>query len=379
MYRRSRKNFNNVKVIHRITSETIRLNEMELKCNNKLKNTEISSLQQNRKNPPGSSFQITSVCLTGKFDTGDDSADDFDESRTDDVSSRLDNETPSFSEDTVSHDGDELYHLQSSNNSKTNVTIFNNTTSDASASAEGKSVGNRFKVVKIESVTPFHRGRWKCLDYIDNSKHIPSDGWIYCDDQYVKLSEIQVASSTTTSQTTTTTPSKTESLIYNCLRPNNSSVTSTYESFQRQFSAPEPGYSIYPTQQFFYRNPQQFVPAHQPQTLQAPLQWHCTPQQTVHQCSPIHQNSPVTGGVQELISSPQLVQKLGHQEPYLEPKVIAMVRRIKDEGMLISTPTATPLEFEKKIQNLKTSNPESNEVMFVFMKVTVAAATDYTH
>lgn len=291
MYRRSRKSCN-VNVIHRITSETIRLSEMELKPGNKTKNSEISIIQQSRKNPSGS-FQITSVCLTGRFDAGEDSADDLDESRTEDLS-RIDNETPSFSEDTFSRDGDDcVNHCSTMSSPNKNVPFTSPTTTVTTSRATvppshvtspastsiGRKVGGRFKVVKIESVTPFVRGRWKCLDYVDHSKHTPPDGWVYCDDQYVKLSDVKATYTQAASKATTTTAQvKPEPLVCTFIRPNIPSQATDQQvgepgtSYQRQFSAPETGYSVYPTQQFLYGTPPQFYSI-QPQTPTALMQW----------------------------------------------------------------------------------------------------------
>lgn len=361
MYRRSRKNYN-VNVIHRITSETIRLSEMELKPDNKSKSSEVSSLQQSRKNPSGS-FQITSVCLTGRFDPGDDSADDLDESRTDELS-RLDNETPSYSEDTYSRDGDECYQLghciMSSPGAipksvvpsvspvpttSTATTAVSNTVT-TTATSPSRKVGDRFKVVKIESCIPFFRGRWRCLDYVDHSKHTPQDGWVYCDNQYVKLSSMKspytqaTTTSTTTTQVTTTRSSQLVCQFTASSRaPDNTNqhLNPTASSFyQRQISAPEPGYMVYPSQQFVYgqTGQSQLAP---PQTTQYQystaydewLQYGSHPvtcqQQWSYQPQVSQNQQQFAAGTQQdvqhvMTSQPQQIQHMLVQQQCLQPQ-----------------------------------------------------------
>lgn len=418
-------------VIHRITSETIRLSEMELKPDNKPKNSEIAGLQQNRKNQSGS-FQITSVCVTGRLDTGEDSADDLDESRTEDIS-RLDNETPSFSEDTFSRDGDECHNINgcttpspnkttvpstssaivTATSSVTTVTEANTATATTSAIQR---VSDRFKVVKIESVTPFHRGRWRCLDYVDYSKHTPSDGWVYRDDQYVKLSEVKIPYTQTASTTTIATPPKTEPLVCTFTRPTmpiNTTDTTSCDamSYQRQYSAPVPGYSIHNSQQFIYGNSSQFLRT-QPQTSHPSMQWQYPqalayqpqqwypqpllmqypiqqlPEQSYNQIqlSSVQQVSPVHQKIVQVEGSPQhsvtqtVYNQMNHLPSQLQTskqeifsrqhllgkevpqKVVTAVRRVKDDSILTSsmppTPTTTPREFGEKVSKRKTSSPE---------------------
>lgn len=329
MYRRSRKGCN-VNVIHRITSETIRLSKMDLKPDNKPKNSEISSLQQSRKNPSGS-FQITSVCLTGRFDTGEDSADDLDESRTEDIS-RLDNETPSCSEDTsFSRDGDDCY-LSSPNKSvpftsssapttttsSTTVvsTMYTTLTTSPASTSIGRTVGERFKVVKMESVTPFTRGRWKCLDYVDHSKHTPPDGWVFCNDKYVKLTEVQAAykAQAQAAAATSENPSSgTDSVVCTFTTQTqavasigSANYTDPGTSYQRQYSAPaavtnySSSASAYPNQQIIYGSP--------PLMQSAPLQWQYAPQMCIPPLMNMQPSMPLQMmNYQPLVASPQTV------------------------------------------------------------------------
>lgn len=219
-HKTSEKNkYNNV--MHRTTSESLRLNDTE-KGNNHP--TSLQSASHNTRKI--SSFQITSVTVGSRVstDAGEDSADDLDESHTDDISriTDLENETPSFSEDTFSKD-DVFYNASSAslgcapviptssqyglaivgqdgnNPNGPGVPTLNNTdvgemhvsvTNSGTGSiyniignpkpAEGmkeiqEHVRNeRFKVVKIESTEPFRRGRWMCMDYLDHTTTQPS-------------------------------------------------------------------------------------------------------------------------------------------------------------------------------------------------------------
>ncbi|XP_022114947.2 protein bunched, class 2/F/G isoform isoform X1 [Pieris rapae] len=215
-HKNSEKNkYNNV--VHRTTSESLRLNESEKGV------THPTSLQSTHNPRKISSFQITSVTVGSRVstDAGEDSADDLDESHTDDISrvTDIENETPSYSEDTFSKD-DVFYNASSaslgcapviptssqyglaivgqdpntaqtggvvpnSNNTEVNdmhVSVTNagtgsiiNLIGNAAKPQEGmkeiqEHVRNeRFKVVKIESTEPFRRGRWMCMDYLDHT------------------------------------------------------------------------------------------------------------------------------------------------------------------------------------------------------------------
>ncbi|XP_004932392.2 protein bunched, class 2/F/G isoform isoform X3 [Bombyx mori] len=214
-HKTSEKNkYNNV--IHRTTSESLRLNESEKGV------THPTSLQAAHNPRKISSFQITSVTLGSRVstDAGEDSADDLDESHTDDISrvTDIENETPSFSEDTFSKD-DVFYNASSTslgcapviptssqyglaivgqdnannqigssvpNSNNTEANDMHVSVTNASAGSIINLIGNakpqegmkeiqehvrneRFKVVKIESTEPFRRGRWICMDYLDHS------------------------------------------------------------------------------------------------------------------------------------------------------------------------------------------------------------------
>lgn len=181
--------------------------------------------------PKPSSYQITSITVGTRTSADDDSADDLDESHTTDENSRItdmENETPSYSEDTCSKD--DVFaaayahgmvpiiqksadlsncvnnNMNNTNNNTINSSLNNNNNNAASASGGngGGGAGNgggssgakkmsagevrvsvattvdknkgveikgseRFKVVKIESIEPFKRGRWTCMDYLDQS------------------------------------------------------------------------------------------------------------------------------------------------------------------------------------------------------------------
>ncbi|XP_071441997.1 protein bunched, class 2/F/G isoform-like [Hetaerina americana] len=207
-------------VLHRTTSETIRLGEPE-KHINPPPTSLTSGTACIRKKAP--SFQITSVTVNSRMsnDGGDDSADDLDESHTEDNSDVIDsskitdieNETPSFSEDTFSKD--DIFFNPSAASlgtapviptssqyglaivsegaggagvtggvpgantmssgvtcSDLHVSVSDNVININTKSEERDTVTNRnerFKVVKIESTEPFKRGRWVCMDFLDHS------------------------------------------------------------------------------------------------------------------------------------------------------------------------------------------------------------------
>lgn len=213
-HKTSEKNkYNNV--VHRTTSESIRLNESEKGV------THPTSLQSAHNPRKISSFQITSVTVGSRVstDAGDDSADDLDESHTDDISrvTDIENETPSYSEDTFSKD-DVFYNASSAslgcapviptssqyglaivgqdtntnqigavpNSNNTEVNDMHVSVTNAGTGSIINLIGNskpqegmkeiqehvrneRFKVVKIESTEPFRRGRWMCMDYLDHT------------------------------------------------------------------------------------------------------------------------------------------------------------------------------------------------------------------
>ncbi|XP_041975550.1 protein bunched, class 2/F/G isoform-like isoform X2 [Aricia agestis] len=211
-HKTSEKNkYNNV--VHRTTSESLRLNESEKGV------THPTSLQSAHNPRKISSFQITSVTVGSRVstDAGEDSADDLDESHTDDISrvTDIENETPSYSEDTFSKD-DVFYNASSTSlgcapviptssqyglaivgqeNSSNQVGANTNNTeandmhvsvTNAGSGSIINLIGNakpqegmkeiqehvrneRFKVVKIESTEPFRRGRWMCMDYLDHT------------------------------------------------------------------------------------------------------------------------------------------------------------------------------------------------------------------
>lgn len=213
-HKTSEKNkFNNV--VHRTTSESLRLNESEKGV------THPTSLQAAHNPRKISSFQITSVTVGSRVstDAGEDSADDLDESHTDDISrvTDVENETPSYSEDTFSKD-DVFYNASSAslgcapviptssqyglaivgqdgtagqggtvpNSNNQEVTDMHVSVTNAGTGSIINLIGNakpqegmkeiqehvrneRFKVVKIESTEPFRRGRWVCMDYLDHT------------------------------------------------------------------------------------------------------------------------------------------------------------------------------------------------------------------
>lgn len=214
-HKNSEKNkYNNV--VHRTTSESLRLNESEKGSSHP------TSLQPAHNPRKISSFQITSVTVGSRVstDAGEDSADDLDESHTDEISriTDIENETPSYSEDTFSKD-DVFYNASSAslgcapviptssqyglaivgqdtalaqpsgtlpNCHSSDVNDMHVSVTNAGSGSIINIIGNvkpqegmkeiqehvrneRFKVVKIESTEPFRRGRWICMDYLDHT------------------------------------------------------------------------------------------------------------------------------------------------------------------------------------------------------------------
>ncbi|KAF5281222.1 hypothetical protein FQR65_LT14815 [Abscondita terminalis] len=222
-------------VVHRTTSETIRLGDPDsLNNSSRQLNTVISPppLKQST-----CSFQVTSVSVAQRPDYGDDSADDLDESHTDDISRVTDNETPSYSEDTCSRDAEENYAGYCS--ALCSVTVIpsvpqyglaimplnpsypidNSVTSKASdeigtTTVESQDLcssdievttsrfpGTRFKVVKVETSTPFRRGRWWCMDYLDQSPYAPKNAFTYKSSEGLEIaSQLQYTMTATSIQ-----------------------------------------------------------------------------------------------------------------------------------------------------------------------------------
>ncbi|KAK5639477.1 hypothetical protein RI129_011969 [Pyrocoelia pectoralis] len=220
-------------VIHRTTSETIRLGDGDLLHNSSRQLTRVLSPPPLKQS--SCSFQVTSVSVTQRPDFGDDSADDLDESHTDDISRVTDNETPSYSEDTCSRDAEDNYiglcsalcsvtvippssqyglammPLSTSplnNDSTTNLTKASEESESQSLSSPDVEVqtsrfpGTRFKVVKVETSRPFRRGRWWCMDYLDESPYAPKNAFTYKSSGGLEIcSELQYTMTATSLQT----------------------------------------------------------------------------------------------------------------------------------------------------------------------------------
>ncbi|KAK9889927.1 hypothetical protein WA026_008736 [Henosepilachna vigintioctopunctata] len=160
-----------INVIHRTTSETIRLSETDILDETVHIPSFSSTLRTNQsihfsRKKVQSSFQITDVCLT-RPDVGDESADDLDESHTDDNSRVTDNETPSFSED--SRDAEEHATLAT-----ICLTSTAPTTAPISSTSTTRSKEEKSRSLSSDSPNSnsFSRGRWTCLDYVDNNQDI---------------------------------------------------------------------------------------------------------------------------------------------------------------------------------------------------------------
>ncbi|XP_011879194.1 PREDICTED: protein bunched, class 2/F/G isoform-like isoform X2 [Vollenhovia emeryi] len=197
--------------VHRTTTETIRLGELDrLHQASAVAPGSVQAASGNQcSRKKTSSFQITSVTVGCRMsnDAGEDSNDDLDESHTEDNSvehsriTDLDIETPSYSEDTFSKE-DVFFNTSSAALSTAPVIPTSSQYGLAIVPSEGGNVSNsvndsnintlditsvsdkqdadlrdvhshgrneRFKVVKIESTEPFKRGRWTCMDYLDHT------------------------------------------------------------------------------------------------------------------------------------------------------------------------------------------------------------------
>lgn len=167
-------------VIHRTTSETLRLGDEALSTQ-----VRVNTRKKSQATSPSCSFQITGVMT--RYDQEDESADDLDESHTDEISRVTDNETPSFSEDSRD-DQQQPVFSQPATSISINIHPVEPTPAPTVVVEEEEEMpkkpkGNindlgRFRVVKLGSMVPFSRGRWTCYDYVDESsdmkQHFPS-------------------------------------------------------------------------------------------------------------------------------------------------------------------------------------------------------------
>ncbi|XP_076261130.1 uncharacterized protein LOC143196995 isoform X1 [Rhynchophorus ferrugineus] len=167
-------------VIHRTTSETLRLGEDILTGQMRSGN---SVRKKSQVTSPSCSFQITGVMT--RYDLEDESADDLDESHTDEISRVTDNETPSFSEDSkdeqqpigFSPPSQQIIYNQNLSNANSVVSPVEKhipVSEDEKVEKVEKPKSNindlgRFRVVKLGSMVPFSRGRWTCYDYLDET------------------------------------------------------------------------------------------------------------------------------------------------------------------------------------------------------------------
>ncbi|XP_070512601.1 protein bunched, class 2/F/G isoform isoform X2 [Cardiocondyla obscurior] len=196
--------------VHRTTTETIRLGEIDRHYQPVVTPNSVQAVSGNQCNrKKTSSFQITSVTVGCRMsnDAGEDSNDDLDESHTEDNSMEhsritdLDIETPSYSEETFSKE-DVFFNTSTAALSTAPVIPTSSQYGLAIVPSEGGNINNsvndsnintlditsvtdkqdadlrdvhshgrneRFKVVKIESTEPFKRGRWTCMDYLDHT------------------------------------------------------------------------------------------------------------------------------------------------------------------------------------------------------------------
>lgn len=153
--------------IHKTTSETLRLTD-QLHPNQ----TGPSSTVDIKKT---SSFQITSVRVSSSIsnDGEDDSCGEVDDSQTEpsEVGSHNHIDVEGFL-DSGGDNGSSVMYV-----SNVPVSLAQQQVNDGGAlKLEDKDQGlqRRFRVVKIESAEPFKRGRWLCMDFLDQPSVQPT-------------------------------------------------------------------------------------------------------------------------------------------------------------------------------------------------------------
>ncbi|KAL1493311.1 hypothetical protein ABEB36_011389 [Hypothenemus hampei] len=151
-------------VIHRITSETLRLGDEIIATQ-----VRVTTRKKSQVTSPSCSFQITGVMT--RYDQEDESADDLDESHTDEISRVTDNETPSFSEDSRDDQNPALTVCCQNNLPKpVEEPEIKEEPKELKANINNNNIElGRFRVVKLRNMAPFSRGRWTCYDYVDES------------------------------------------------------------------------------------------------------------------------------------------------------------------------------------------------------------------
>ncbi|KAK5637776.1 hypothetical protein RI129_000042 [Pyrocoelia pectoralis] len=94
------------------------------------------------------------------------------------------------------------------NDSTTNLTKASEESESQSLSSPDVEVqtsrfpGTRFKVVKVETSRPFRRGRWWCMDYLDESPYAPKNAFTYKSSGGLEIcSELQYTMTATSLQT----------------------------------------------------------------------------------------------------------------------------------------------------------------------------------
>ena len=109
-------------------------------------------------------FKITSIKLN---DADGDSMDDLDESHTE-MTEDPSSEMLDISRSTDVEQDTPIEEMNHINNSVENVTARKeNEVKEVKEKSGTTDIQSRFRVVKIETKEPFHRGRWVCHDYLD--------------------------------------------------------------------------------------------------------------------------------------------------------------------------------------------------------------------
>lgn len=224
-----RRHINPARVIQRTTSETMRIGgeptaELIVGGHRPANLPPLYQHSHHHKKPPAivssassASFVVTGVSTRAEPESPDDSGEEF--------SRQTDIDTPSFSEDTsysqYTEDVDycaceeiilkrcvnavmsstedllaqnaAIQALNNASNHSSPIQIITTKTSDSTDThmpSPGRFIG-RFQVVKVESIYPFRRGRWKCHDYVDNSEYAPRDGYEFYRGRFMKRKELE--------------------------------------------------------------------------------------------------------------------------------------------------------------------------------------------
>lgn len=170
-------------VVHKITSETLRLTTEPQQTGQQVKSPSSNNLDPNNsKQKKSSSFQITSVTVSSSVsnDGEDDSCGEVETEPSEAGGSRNFNDL----EAEIFDKEDECDSTSVNSSVPVSSTTQNHQPQQVNQSTEAGAIGSslktvvedkdqqglqrRFRVVKIESSEPFKRGRWLCMDFLDN-------------------------------------------------------------------------------------------------------------------------------------------------------------------------------------------------------------------